>query len=112
MRSVKDGVSEVRRAAGDLERALRQASDTPLIGGTIGSFAGTVGQLETELSKLPGLLGDESEFADLEGDLRNAVDSAQKTLQADMSRWLQEPYDTEWPPTDPERRPAGGTEAR
>ena len=108
VRSVKDGVSAARESVGDLADALRGASDTPIIGGVLGDFARDVGGFESELSGLSSLLGGfESELEALGEDTQAALDSADQTLEADMERWLAEPYDTEWPPADPDRRPAG-----
>ena len=105
VRTVKDFVSVVRESADGLASALRSASDTPIIGEALGDFARSAGRFESELSGLSSLLGGfESELGALGEDMRSAQDSADKTLQADMGRWLAEPYDTEWPPTDPERR--------
>ena len=110
VRAVRDFVSDATEAVGDLERALRAGSDTPIIGDALGDFARSVGRFESELSGLSGLLGGfESELGSLEGDMRAASDSAGKTFEADVERWLAEPYDSEWPPADPARRPAGGS---
>ena len=110
VRAVRDFVSDATEAVGDLESALRAGSDTPIIGDALGDFARSVGRFESELSGLSGLLGGfESELGSLEGDMRAASDSAGKTFEADVDRWLAEPYDTEWPPADPARRPAGGS---
>ena len=105
--NLKSKVSDTRDAANKLSSALRDASNTPLIGDTIGSFAGGASRLESELSDVQDMLGGfESEVAALGQDMQNALDSAHNTRQADMARWLDEPYDTAWPPSDPERRPA------
>ena len=109
-RDVRNFISEVAEAAGDFESALRSGSVTPIIGGALDNFAGRVGQFESELSNLSGLLREfESELDGLARDMDDGVESAQNTLRADMERWLAEPYDTEWPPADPDRRPDGGS---
>ena len=111
VRAVRDFVSEATEAVGDLESALRAGSDTPIIGDALGDFARSVGRFESELSGLSGLLGGfESELGSLEGDMRAASDSAGKTFETDVDRWLAEPYDSEWPPADPARRPAGAAQ--
>ena len=108
VRSVKEGVSAARESVGDLADALRGASDTPLIGGALRDFARNVGAFESELSGLSSLLGGfESELDALGEDTQGALDSAAQILEADMERWLAEPYDAEWPPADPDRHPAG-----
>ena len=95
VRTVKDFVSVVRESADGLASALRSASDTPIIGEALGDFARSAGRFESELSGLSSLLGGfESELGVLGEDMRSAQDSADKTLQADMGRWLAEPYDT------------------
>ena len=107
-REVGGYVSDAREAVGDLGSALRSGSDTPIIGGTLGSFAQTASRFESELSGLSDLLeGFESELGALADDLDEARDSANDTFQNDVNRWLSEPHDTEWPPADPERRPTG-----
>ena len=112
VRDVGGFVSDTADAASDLERALRAGSDTPVIGDALGNFAVRVGRFESVLSGLSGLMGEfESELGALAQDMENGIDSAAKTLQADLDRWLAEPYDTEWPPADPERRPAGIAQA-
>ena len=100
-------VSRARDAAGRLEGALRDASDTPLIGGAIGGFADSASRLESELSGVQDALGGfESEVAALGRDLRGAMESANSARQSDMARWIGEPYDASWPPSDPGRRSA------
>ena len=100
-------VSRARDAAGRLESALRDASDTPLIGGVIGGFADSASRLESELSGVQDALGGfESEVSALGRDLRGAMDSANSARQSDMARWIGEPYDASWPPSDPGRRSA------
>ena len=107
-REVGGYVSDARDAVGDLGSALRSGSDTPIIGGTLGSFAQTASRFESELSGLSDLLeGFEPELGALADDLDEARDSANDTFQNDVNRWLSEPHDTEWPPADPERRPTG-----
>ena len=50
--SVRGSVSEARSAVSQLESALREASDTPVIGGAIGALASTAGDFESELGEL------------------------------------------------------------
>ena len=108
-RAVKDFVSDATQAAGDLERALNAGSDTPAIGGALGDFARRTGRFESVLSGLSDLLGGfESELGSLSDDMKDTRDSANDAFQDYMNRWLAEPYDAEWPPADPERRPAAG----
>ena len=97
----------VRQSAGDLEDALRSGSDTPIVGSSLGAFAESVAGFGSELAGLSGLLGEfEAELGALGDDLRNTQEAAAGTLQADLERWMDDPYDAEWPPADPERRPA------
>ena len=108
-RAVKDFVSDATQAAGNLERALNAGSDTPAIGGALGDFARRAGRFESVLSGLSDLLGGfESELGSLSDDMKDTRDSANDAFQDYMRRWLAEPYDAEWPPADPERRPAAG----
>ena len=109
--TVKGGVSEAQSSAARLESALRDASDTPIIGGAIGGLASTAGRLETKLGDLTSLLGDfESDLDQLRTQFQNGLASASTTREGYMSRWLAQPHDPQWPPTDPERRPAGVSE--
>ncbi len=105
VRSVKDGVSDVMQPVSRLESALRSASDTPIIGGAIGNSARTVGRLESQLSSLSDALqGFESGLSALGEDVQSAIVSVDNVHDADLKRWLEEPYDTQWPPEDAERR--------
>ena len=107
VRNVQEFISDVRELVGDLERALRSGSNTPIIGDVLLGFAESVGRFGERLSGLARLLGGfASELGALAKDMEKGLESAEKTLQADMNRWLEESYDTKWPPTDPERRPA------
>ena len=101
--SVRESVSDVRAVIGSLERALRSASDTPIIGGAIEDSARTVGRFESQLSGLSDVLeGIESDLSSLGDDMEHSIESADKIHESDMKRWLEEPHDTEWPPDDPE----------
>ena len=112
VRDVRGFVSDTADAVADLERALRSGSDTPVIGDALGNFAVRVGRFESAMSGLSGLLGGfESELGGLAQDMEGGIESAGKALQADLDRWLAEPYDAEWPPADPDRRPAGIAQA-
>ncbi|MDE2822668.1 MAG: hypothetical protein OXK79_04105, partial [Chloroflexota bacterium] len=106
IRAAKDFVSDVRESVDDLEGALRSGSDTPIVGEALGDYARSVGHFEIELSGLFSLLGEyESELVGLGDDIRKTQDSARETLEADMKRWLKEPYDDQWPPAEPDRHP-------
>ena len=105
---VKASVSDVLNAAGDLESALQEASDTPLIGDAIGGLASTAARFESGLSDLTSKLRDfEGELSSVGSVFQKALDSATRAQEGYMARWLEEPHDSEWPPADPERRPAG-----
>ena len=105
VRTAKDFVSNGGELVEGLARALKEGSDTPIIGQALGDFARSADRFGSELSGLSSLLGGfESEIELLAEEMLDAVGSADKTLQADMGRWLAEPYDTEWPPADPQRR--------
>ena len=109
--TVKSGVSEAQSSASRLESALRDASDTPVIGGAIGGLASTAGRFESELGDLTSLLGDfESDLGLLRKQFEGSLATAATAREGFMSRWLAQPHDPQWPPTDPERRPAGISE--
>ncbi len=100
VRSAKELVSDIIEVVGALDSALGSVSYDLEIGD-----GRSVGGYESDLSEFSRQMeGLESELADLEEDMREALDSADKTLRDDMKRWLSEPYDPEWPPADPERR--------
>ena len=107
VRTVKDFVLDVRESVAGLTSALRAGSDTPIVGEALGDFARSTDQFESELSGLSSLLGGfESEIGALAEDMRDALESADKTLRADMGRWLAEPYDSDWSSAYSERRAA------
>ena len=107
VRTAKDLVLVAGGQVESLENALRAGSDTPIIGDTLGDFAGSAGRFESELASLSNMMGSfELELKRLEEDLREALDSADRTFAGDMKRWLAEPLDAEWPPADLERRPS------
>ena len=108
VRTVKDFVSDVRESVARLASALQAGSNTPIIGDALGNFARSTDRFESELSGLFSLLGGfESQIETLAEDMRDALESTDKTLRADMGRWLAEPYDSEWPSAYSERRAAG-----
>ena len=84
---------------------MRESSDTPIIGNALGNFAESVGRFESRLSAFSSLLGDlEDDLPKVSKQLQDTIDSVNEASQEYMDSWLQEPHDTEWPPTDPERR--------
>ena len=104
--AVRGSLSGTQDVASDLESALREASDTPVIGGAIGGLASTAGRLESELAGLA------SNLADFEGDLgsvaaafESALGNVTESHEQLLKRWIEEPHDPQWPPSDPERRP-------
>ena len=107
-RTAKERVSEVQEVAAEFESGLLESSDTPIIGEALGDFAETVSRFRSRLSTLSGLLGDiETDLASVAEQLQSAIDSAERASQDYMDKWMQEPHDSEWPPVDPERHPAG-----
>ena len=112
--SVRSKISKAMGAAEDMERALRKASvmdpilDLDPLRDDILDFRRTAQEFESELSDLSNVLdGFELELGSLGEDAQTALDSADAELQDNVDRWLAEPYDSEWPPSDPERRPDG-----
>ena len=105
-------LSDVRELVRGLAGALRAGSDTPLIGNALADFARDVDSFESRLSGLAEALAIlESELEELGQDFEKAMESADEILRADIKRWLPEPYDAQWPPTDPERSsPATGSQ--
>ncbi len=100
-RSTKKTLSDIRRPVAEFERALRSASDTPIIGDAIASSARVVGNFESQLSGLEEAMADfDSDLTALSKDMVNAIDSADKNHENELKDWLVEPYDSQWPPAD------------
>ena len=110
VQSVRSSVADTQRSASDLESALLDAADTPLIGGAIRGLASTAARFESELAGLTSLLGDfEGDLSALAGQFQASLDTVANALAADLERWLETPHDVQWPPTDLERRPTATT---
>ena len=104
--AIKGKVSEVEGYARSLEAALDDASDTRFIGGAIGSLASPVGRFRGELRTLASTLGTfESDLTQIHSQFQGGLNAAASAHEGYMLRWLDEPHDPQWPPTDPERRP-------
>lgn len=102
--SVKENVQALRDLIASLESALRSASDTPIIGGTIGDFARTVERLGGDLSDFSALMQDlELDLSAVGEDLKTTLESADKVHEEHMKRWLHDPPDAKWPPEASER---------
>ena len=106
--ALKETISEARDLVGGFANALYEASGTPIIGDALGEFAVSVSDYASELSSLTDALGTiETDLSVLQERMENGQTSAGKILAADIERWMAEPYDSEWPPTDTNRSPAG-----
>ena len=91
-----------------MKKAILKASVNPAFRDTLRDFAGMALQLESGLSDLSDLLaGCETELVSLRGRIEHTSASANTDFQTDVGRLLARPHDTEWPPADQERRPAG-----
>ena len=96
-RSVEGGVAEVLVLAQDLEDALWQASDTPLIGEAIAEAAATAGEFNASFSGLTDLLQDYADnLRSLAGQFKAPIDGANEAHRGLVARWLQVPYDENW----------------
>ena len=106
--TVRGSVSEVRGVVSDLESALREASDTPVIGDAIRGLASIAGRFESELGNLTSLLGDFGGDLDAVADLfRDPLESATEAGEGYVKRWTGDPPDAQWPPSDQEQPAAG-----
>ena len=95
--SARGKIIDVRNVSGELANALRQASDTPVIGETLAEYAETAARFESELSGIADTLQSyESGLANLAGQLQAPLDSVNGAHQGYVARWLQRPYDTAW----------------
>lgn len=103
---IESSLDNARDNVSRLERALRSASDTPVIGGGLESLADNIGgAVDDALSGLAASL------SDLKGDLNSVLTNfgagasqAETTYGDYADRWMEAPPDASWPPTDPERR--------
>ena len=95
--SARGKVTDVRNVSGELANALRQVSDTPVIGETMAEYAETAARFESELSDIADTLQSyESGLANLAGQLQSPLDTTAGAHQSYVGRWLQRPYDTAW----------------
>ena len=95
--SARGKVTDVRNVSGELANALRQVSDTPVIGETMAEYAETAARFESELSGIADTLQSyESGLANLAGRLQAPLDATAGAHQSYVGRWLQRPYDTTW----------------
>ena len=95
--SARGKVTDVRNVSGELANALRQVSDTPVIGETMAEYAETAARFESELSGIADTLQSyESGLANLAGKLQAPLDATAGAHQSYVGRWLQRPYDTAW----------------
>ena len=95
--SARGKVTDVRNVSGELANALRQVSDTPVIGETLAESAETAARFESELSGIADTLQSyESGLANLAGQLQSPLDTTAGAHQSYVGRWLQRPYDTAW----------------
>ena len=95
--SARGKVTDVRNVSGELANALRQVSDTPVIGETMAEYAETAARFESELSDIADTLQSyESGLANLAGQLQAPLDATASAHQSYVGRWLQRPYDTAW----------------
>ena len=82
--------------AQDLRSGLQEASDTPVIGGSIRSLASPVGEFGGLLSELIAALSDyQGELSEVQGQFSATRSSYDDHLRS----WTAKPYDTAWPPT-------------
>lgn len=101
-RVISDASSEVGRLA----RALRNASDTPVIGDNLGSLAENVGGANDVLSSLDSnISGAQQQLNYIAERFATSVSNATGALDGYMAKWMDTPHDATWPPADPARRP-------
>ena len=90
--SAKDKISDVRDFAGALENAMRQTSDTPIIGETLAESAETAGEFESTLSDFTDELRSvENELDFLADEFQGTRNAGDRAHQEYMERWLQNP---------------------
>ena len=90
--SSKDRISDVRDFARALENAMRQTSDTPIIGETLAESAETAGEFQSNLSDFTDELRSvENELDYLADEFQGALNAGERTHEKFMERWLQNP---------------------
>ncbi len=112
-RGLADAIGEMESALDNamdnvsrLERALRSASDTPVIGGGLESLADEIG------GSAGGALSDlAANLSDLKGDLNSVsrnfgrgTSQAERRHRGYAARWTGDPPDARWPPSNRARR--------
>ena len=108
VKTVKGYVSRVRDATGGLALALMRASNTPVIGDAIRELVWIVERFKANLSDMATKMDVfESELGKLDKQMQDVLDATTEKHRGYMKRLLKEPHDAEWPPKDPDRRPAG-----
>ena len=103
---IETSLAQARDGVSRLEGALRSASETPVIGGAIGSLADEVGGAANEaLSSLAASAGNlKGGLTSLSARLSAGSAQAETTLSGYADIWMENPPDASWPPSDPERR--------
>ena len=97
VRTAKRRAVTATKIAVDLDIALREVSNTPVVGDKMLDYAMTVGGLKSELiSTADGLEALENTLADVTAGFQAAIDATMTEHQSFLGRWLQVPYDTAW----------------
>ncbi len=105
MSEIRSAVSDASSEVGRLASAMRNASDTPIIGGSLRSLAGNVGGAEDALSGLASSIGGaQQDLNSIAERFAASVSNATGALDGYMARWMDTPHDATWPPADPARR--------
>ncbi len=95
--SVTNRVAEVSNTARDLEDALLQVSNTPVIGDTIAESAEVAGLFADELSGIEEVLQERANtLASISDRFEEAIAEAGSAHRESVARWLQVPYDNVW----------------
>ena len=103
---IETSLAQARDGVSRLEGALRSASETPVIGGAIGSLADEIGGAANEaLSSLAASAGNlKGDLTSLSARLSAGAAQAETTYGGYADIWMENPPDASWPPSDPERR--------
>ena len=84
--------AEAQGLAGALEKALRQAADTPAIGDTLGEYAETVQSFRNELYDFSSLLHSVEDRLDfLATEFQASIETSGRAHKTYLERWLQNP---------------------
>ena len=102
---IEPSLAQARDGVSRLESALRSASETPAIGGALESLADELGGSADALSGFAASAGGlKGELNSVSTRFAAGAAQAETTWRGYADRWMENPPDDSWPPTDAARR--------